>query len=286
LRTVVADLHVHTALSPCGGDEMTPPAIVAAAAERGLDMIAVCDHNCAGNTGAVQEAASERLAVLAGIEITTAEEAHIVGLFPSAGAAQDAAAVLAALLPETDDAYRTVFGEQWVLAADGSRTGTEPHALALATGLDLAATVRLIHSHGGLAVAAHVDRRAFGVIAQLGFFPTAAGLDAIDVSRHLASSSPRLAELAAFGLPVTSSSDSHYLADMGAATTVFTMAAPTFPEVALAFRHEGGRCAALGPRLAPAAPAAAAEDSNAPGSGAPRPAVRAPAAQVGSDGDA
>ena len=52
-----ADLHVHTALSPCAGEEMTPPAICRAAVEAGLSMIAVCDHNSAGNAAAVQEAA-------------------------------------------------------------------------------------------------------------------------------------------------------------------------------------------------------------------------------------
>ena len=53
MRTLRADLHVHTALSPCGGEEMSPPAIVDAALAAGLDMIAVCDHNAAGNAGAV-----------------------------------------------------------------------------------------------------------------------------------------------------------------------------------------------------------------------------------------
>jgi 3',5'-nucleoside bisphosphate phosphatase len=249
LHTVVADLHVHTALSPCGGDEMTPPAIVAAAVERGIGLIAVCDHNCARNAAAVQQAAGDRLAVLAGMEITTAEEAHIVGLFPTAEVALAAGAEVGGLLPPVDDPYRSFFGEQWVMAADGSLVGQEPHALALATSLDLSAVVRLIHAHGGLAVAAHVDRRSFGVISQLGFFPADAGLDAIDISRHLPDDSPRLAELAAYGLPVTGSSDSHYLADLGAATTVLTVAAPTFAETALAFRGEDGRGAARGPRL-------------------------------------
>jgi len=253
LRTVVADLHVHTALSPCGGNEMTPPAIVATAVERGLDMIAVCDHNCARNTAAVQEAAGNSLAVLAGMEVTTAEEAHVVGLFPSAAAAMAAGEEVAVLLPEVNDSYSAFFGEQWVLDADGRLVGDEPHALALATTLDIDAVVRLIHAHGGLAVAAHVDRRTFGVISQLGFFPSGAGLDAVDGSRHLPDDSPRLAELAAYGLPVTSSSDSHYLADLGAATTVLTVAAPTFAEAALAFGGREGRSASRGPRLVPTA---------------------------------
>jgi len=110
-----ADLHVHTALSPCADDEMTPPAIVAAALAEGLAMIAVCDHNSARNVAAVQEAAGERLAVLAGMEITTAEECHVVGLFPDASAAQAAGAEVGATLGPIDDGYETFFGEQHVL---------------------------------------------------------------------------------------------------------------------------------------------------------------------------
>jgi predicted metal-dependent phosphoesterase TrpH len=86
VKTLLADFHVHTALSPCGDDEMSPPAIVDAALAAGLDMIAVCDHNAAGNTRAVGEAAGARLAVISGIEITTVEEVHVIGLFPTAAA--------------------------------------------------------------------------------------------------------------------------------------------------------------------------------------------------------
>jgi hypothetical protein len=228
---------------------MTPPAIVAAAVERGLDMIAVCDHNCTRNTAAVQMAAGDRLAVLAGMEVTTAEEAHVVGLFPSTAAARAAGTAVCAALPLADDGYAAFFGEQWVLSAEGELIDNERHALALATDLDLSAVIRLIHEHGGLAVAAHVDRRTFSVIAQLGFFPAEAGFDAIEVSRFLADDSPRLEELAGLGLPVTSSSDSHYLADLGADTTLLTVAAPTFTETVLALRGEAGRGAVRGPRL-------------------------------------
>ena len=77
---------------------MTPPAIVETALAEGLAMIAVCDHNSARNVAAVQEAAGERLAVLAGMEITTAEECHVVGLFPDAAAAQAAGAEVGATL--------------------------------------------------------------------------------------------------------------------------------------------------------------------------------------------
>ena len=241
LMTVRADLHVHTALSPCGDDEMSPPAIVDAALAAGLDVIAVCDHNAAGNTGAVGEAAGSRLTVISGIEITTAEEVHIVGLFPTSTAAANAADEVRETLPVADDDYTRFFGEQYLMSADGTIYGREPRALAMATSLSLDEAVGLIRRYGGLVIAAHIDRPTFGVIAQLGFFPYEAGFDAVELSRHVPAGSPTIDGYAAYGLPVVRSSDSHYLEDVGCVATEFGLAAPTFRELVLALKHREGR---------------------------------------------
>jgi 3',5'-nucleoside bisphosphate phosphatase len=242
--TCFADLHVHTALSPCAADEMTPPAIVARALERGVGMIAVCDHNSARNAAAVQAAAGARLAVLAGMEITSAEECHIVGLFPDSHAAEAAGASVTDTLPEAEEGYAQFFGDQPVLDARGQVLARETHALAMATQLDIAACVALVHRHGGLAVAAHVDRRSFGVIGQLGVFPADVGFDAIELSRHLPGGPAGAAGLRAHGLPIMRSSDSHFLEDVGAARTQVSLEEPSFAELALALRGERGRTVA------------------------------------------
>jgi PHP family Zn ribbon phosphoesterase len=236
-----ADLHVHTALSPCAENDMTPPAIVAAAVAEGLGMIAVCDHNSARNAAAVQAAAGARLAVLAGMEITSAEECHVVGLFPTAAAAEAAGAEVGAGLTPVGDGYETFFGEQHVLGADGAETARETLALATATALDVDAVVALVHRHGGLAVAAHIDRTSFGVIGQLGFFPAEAGFDALELSRHVAPGSEREVEFALHGLPILHSSDAHYPRDIGAARTAIHCERPDFDELALALRGRDGR---------------------------------------------
>ncbi len=241
MNVCLADLHVHTALSPCADDAMTPPAIVGQALAEGMAMIAVCDHNSARNVAAVQEAAGDRLAVLAGMEITTAEECHVVGLFPDAGAARAAGAEVGATLQRIDGGYETFFGEQRVLDAAGAETARETLALATATPLDVDAVVELVHRHGGLAVAAHIDRPSFGVLGQLGFFPAGAGFDAVELSRHVPAGSDREAEFAAYGLPILHSSDAHYLADVGAARTTIACARASFEELALAVRGLEGR---------------------------------------------
>ena len=81
------DLHIHTCLSPCGENDMTPATVAGLSALAGLDIIAICDHNTAGNVQAVQQAAAALapgLLVIPGIELTCAEELHMVCLFPTA----------------------------------------------------------------------------------------------------------------------------------------------------------------------------------------------------------
>jgi PHP family Zn ribbon phosphoesterase len=236
VSTCAADLHVHTALSPCAGDEMTPPAIVARALAEGLAMIAICDHNSARNAAAVQRAAGETLAVVAGVEITSVEECHVVGLFPDARAAEAASANLGAGLPQADEGYTQYFGEQPVLDARGEALGHETLALAAATPLDVTQCVALVHRHGGLAVAAHVDRPHFGVIGQLGVFPHEAGFDAVEVSRHVVAGTPEEERFAALGLPLLHCSDAHYLADIGAARTALAVTGPGFTPLAALLR--------------------------------------------------
>ena len=72
------DLHLHTCLSPCGSLEMSPQRIVETALERGLDAIAVTDHNSTLQCPEIQALGKERgLTVFAGAEVTTREEAHL-----------------------------------------------------------------------------------------------------------------------------------------------------------------------------------------------------------------
>ncbi len=214
MRRITADLHVHTSFSPCASADMTPAFVAAEAARRGLQMIAVCDHNTAAATRAVTDAAGPVPAVVAGIEITSRDDAHVLGWFPSVEAAQAAAAGL----------------------------DVDPALPAAATRHDLSAVVALIHREGGLAVAAHVDRPAFSVPGQLGFIPNDVPFDALEISAAGAARG-RAASFAALGLPLVCSSDAHFPEDVGAGFTFLEVETPCFEELARALRHgEGRRC--------------------------------------------
>jgi len=244
VKVFAADLHIHTALSPCGFDEMTPCAIVAAALAAELQLIAICDHNAAWNCAPVQQAArGTGLAVLPGIEITTAEEAHVVGWFPNAAAACAAADDVLPTLPLSSTETRH-FGAQQRLGADGRILGEELRMLAARSTLPVEAAVALIHRHGGIAVAAHVDRPSYSVMSQLGLFPSAAGFDAVEVSAA-GRGTPREDRARTHGLPLVTSSDSHFLSDVGICRTLLSLARPTLEEVRRALRGDGGRGVAL-----------------------------------------
>jgi len=234
VKHFAADLHIHTALSPCAADEMTPGAIVHAARDAGLDMIAICDHNTAGNAEAVQQAARDDLAVIAGIEITTVEEVHVLGLFPDADAAAAAGDAVRQTLPSANGSHKD-FGHQWLMDPEGRVLGTEAKMLSVASGFALSDAVRLIRQHGGLAVASHIGRPAFSVLSQLGMLPKNTRFDAIEISAT-GLRAGRQAEFAALGLPMVTSSDSHFLADVGCRRTMLESLLATFDELSLAFK--------------------------------------------------
>ena len=193
-------------------------------------MIAICDHNTAGNVAAVQEAAAGRLAVLAGIEVTTAEEIHVVGIFPDIEAAEDVGRKVQAALPP--------------------RARAVPRLLSAGCALGLAEAVALIHGHGGLAVAAHVDRPSYSVVSQLGIFPQGAGFDAVEVSaagaRRNAECGVRNAEWKSrvgipAALPVLCGSDAHSLEELGGGRTLLDVDEPGFAGLRRALSQGGVR---------------------------------------------
>ncbi len=232
---VAADLHVHTCLSPCADRDMRPPALIDAALERGLGMIGVCDHNAAGNARALALAAAGRLAVIAGMEITTSEEAHVVGLFPDSDRAEAAAREVAQGLPAC-----RIPEEQERFDASGRTVGVEGLMLAAASRFSLEETVELVRRHGGLAIAAHVDRRSFSVVSQLGFIPPRVRFHALEVSAHGAHAG-RIEAFAGRGVPVTSASDAHALMLLGEATVELVVEQASFDELAQALAGTGGR---------------------------------------------
>jgi predicted metal-dependent phosphoesterase TrpH len=220
---------------------MSPKRIVDTALKKGIDIVAVCDHNSAENVQAAIKAASgTKLAVFSGMEVTSAEEAHVIGLFAdhdAARALQDL--VYEHLAPGEND--ESVFGTQIVANELDEIEGYNKRLLIAATDLPVAKIVDRIHELQGLAIASHVDREAYSIIGQLGFIPEDLNLDALEISSSstIPQARGRFPEIAQCVL--VTASDAHHLDDIGKATIQFMIHEPTLEEVSKAFHEIEGR---------------------------------------------
>jgi PHP family Zn ribbon phosphoesterase len=241
LRRLRADLHIHTCLSPCGELTMSPRAVVERARAAGLDIIAVTDHNTTENAAAVIEAAAgTALAVLPGIELTTAEEAHILGLFGTGAGLGPFQAEVFRNLPDVPAKMKFVDDQVIVDAADYV-TGFCPRCLFGATLFSVQEAVDLVHRHDGLAIACHIDRESFSIISQLGFIPPGLGLEAVEVSPRLSPDEARRQFGSSDRRPVVRFSDAHKPEEIGTATTDFLVEGPGLDEIRRALAGEEGR---------------------------------------------
>lgn len=239
-RVYNCNLHVHTCLSPCGDLDMHPAAIVRECVSVGLDIIAICDHNASENVQYVMNAARETpLVVLPGMEMTTKEEVHVLALF----------ACMDHLMALQGEVYQhlkglndeQLFGIQAIVNEIGEVEGFNERLLIGATDIPLHDAVDLIHAQGGLAVAAHIDRQSFSVISQLGFIPEDVPFDALEISALLGiqEGRRRYPELGSY--PFITSSDAHFLHDIGRTCTRMVLEEGTFGEIRMALNGQDGR---------------------------------------------
>lgn len=210
------DFHIHSCLSPCGDGDMTPCNIAGMAALCGLEAIALTDHNACGNCGALMEAAaalSPGLLVLPGMELCTAEEAHVVCLFPSL---EDALAFEAAVRPTLPPVPNRpeIFGVQQLCTAQDEPAGTEELLLAAASGISVDAVLPLCRRYHGTAFPAHIDRPSFSVVSSLGDIPPV-GFPAVEITVAGDVDALLAAHREARGRPLLLDSDAHYLDQLG-----------------------------------------------------------------------
>lgn len=169
------DFHIHSCLSPCGDDDMTPNNIAGVGALVGLQIMALTDHNTCKNCPAFFKAAKKYgIVPVAGMELTTAEDIHVVCLFETLEAALDFDREIEKRrmkIPLKEE----VFGRQLIMDENDEITGTDPYFLLPATDVMIDDVPALVSSFGGVSYPAHVDREANGVIATLGTFPNIPG---------------------------------------------------------------------------------------------------------------
>lgn len=231
------DFHIHSCLSPCGSDDMTPANIVGMAAVKGLDVIALTDHNsCRNCPAAMKHAEALGITLIPGMELTTSEEVHVICLFPSLS---DAMAfdryVYSHLLPVKN--RPAIFGKQEIMDEDDRVTGTLEKLLINATDIPFYCTESLAASFNGICFPAHLDKSSTSLLSNLGLIPpestfTCAEIHDLSKLHQLQKAHPYLTSCR-----ILSDSDAHYLWDINEPNLQIESVSKKIPDILASLVH-------------------------------------------------
>jgi len=177
------DLHIHTALSPCASDDMTPNNIVNMSVLKGLDVIAITDHNSCNNAQAVIKVGFDKgLKVLPGMEVQTQEEVHLLCLFGDIDRAMGFQDILYKTWPYLPNDPQ-LFGEQLIFDDKDNIIGKEDRLLLTSVNMSIEEVCYHVTEREGIVIPAHIDRQSYSIISNLGFIPETANFTLVEISK-------------------------------------------------------------------------------------------------------
>ncbi len=193
---------------------MTPNNIAGMATLCELNIVALTDHNtCRNCPGFFKAAKKNGIIPIAGMELTTAEEIHVVCLFEEL---EDALAFDAEVENHIVKVQNRpdIFGKQNILNENDEEIGIVEHLLINATDITIDDVPELVARFNGICWPAHIDRPYNGIISMLGLMPDSPHFGVVELHdtdklQELTADHPNLA-----GRMVVTGSDAHYLQDM------------------------------------------------------------------------
>ncbi len=166
------DLHLHSCLSPCGDNDMTPNNLVRLAKLFGYDIIALTDHNsCLNCESAVRVGKEAGITVVPGMELCTSEEIHCICLFPDTEKAMLFSDFVKSKMPPVKNREH-IFGQQLIMDSEDNVMGQEDILLTTAADISIEYLPELIKEYEGICYPAHIDRSSYSIISALGAFGT------------------------------------------------------------------------------------------------------------------
>ena len=208
------DFHLHSCLSPCGDNDMTPYNLVNMAKILGLDIIALTDHNSAQNCRAAMTVGeSVELTVVPGMELCTSEEVHIVCLFDDVNNAEAFSDYVLSTVPPVKNRPE-IFGDQLIMNGGDGIVGTQELLLTTASGISIENAVETVGQYGGVCYPAHIDRSSYSVISNLGMITDEMNFAAVEMTENADQNEYRAKYPIIKDMPVFVSSDAHYLENM------------------------------------------------------------------------
>lgn len=176
------DFHIHSCLSPCAEEDMTPYNLVNLSALMGMEAIALTDHNSCMNCSAAMRAGAEAgITVIPGIELCTSEEVHVVCLFEELKAAEEFSDYVMSTMPPIKNRPE-IFGTQLIMDETDKVLGSEDILLTAASGISIGSVEKLVDGYGGVCYPAHIDRSSYSVISNLGMITEDMGFEVAEVS--------------------------------------------------------------------------------------------------------
>ena len=242
LSEYFVDLHVHTVLSPCGELEMGAPEIIARVIDQGIHLIAITDHNECSNVRAIQDAAGpEGPAVLSGIEVQTAEDIHVVLIFPELSEAEKYQSWLRKGFRNVRNRPE-VFGYQLVIDKFNNILDEVDTLLVQGVSYSIEEVLNTSKKHNAISILAHIDRPSFSFPAVLGPISYEFNIDALELSCNITAQDAGKIKSTYPYRSIIRSSDSHKLETISQANcTRMLLDHLSFNEIAMALRHENGR---------------------------------------------
>ena len=208
------DLHIHSALSPCGDNDMTPSNIVNMAYLKELSMIAVCDHNSCLNIEPVIHAAENLpLTVIPAMELETAEEVHCLCYFRDLETALKFGVYVSENTSkiQLNDKNKKIYGEQIIFGENDEIKGNVDHLLITASDISIETAEKEVHKLNGIFIPAHFDKSANSVSANLGFLPPSLKIDGVEWFSYPPNEKFLKMNRGIEKLPYLKNSDAHYL---------------------------------------------------------------------------
>ena len=212
------DLHIHSDLSPCGSNDMTPNNIVNMSFIKGLNIISVTDHNSTANLPAVMELSGEAgIKVIPGIEVTTREEVHVLCYFRELFSAMEFGGIIYDSLPFVKN-NAEIFGEQNIYNCRDEITGTLDKLLINASSYNIEDVYSITQKCNGVMIPAHINKVSNSILGVLGFMPFNLKIDFVEVYSKIPISN-KITEK----YKVLNNSDAHQLIDISEAVNYFEL---------------------------------------------------------------
>lgn len=206
------DFHIHSGLSPCGSDDMTPNNIVNMCHIKGLNVISVTDHNTTDNVQIISELCRNvGIMSIPGIEVTTREEVHVLCYFKELYNAKAFGNLIYDSLPEIKN-IPSIFGNQNIYNINDEIIGTLDKLLLNASQYSLKEIRIMVDKYHGIMVPAHINKKSNSILGILGFIPYDLDINFIEIYSKSEINENHIKEL-----KVLKNSDAHNLIDISEA---------------------------------------------------------------------